>query len=334
MRSTADYQHYSSWQLALDDDFIRWVKEPGSGAEAFWEQFLQDYPGKAGAVEEARSLLLNYRFVPNAAAPEVVERIWGQLREQHSTGRRPAHVLHRGMVHRLGWYAAASLLLLIAGLFSYRYFNNTTTTVITGAGEIRRITFADGSQIMLNQQSRLSYRRYNAHAITLEGEAYFTVQKRPHAPAFTVHCSKGDIQVLGTSFNVKVRQQQVQVVLEQGAVQVTPWNATAAPVKMQPGEMVVMDDKGLRSKKVQTQWHTAWRSNQLVFTNAPVEEILGYLTDTYGWQFVIIAPLTLKDKRFNGTAPVSDPDLLLQKISTIYQLKMLRKADRIEVHGP
>jgi ferric-dicitrate binding protein FerR (iron transport regulator) len=98
---------------------------------------------------------------------------------------------------------------------------------------------------------------------------------------------------------------------------------------MQPGEMVVMDDNGTRSKKVNTQWHTAWRSNQLIFSNAPIGEIFAYLTDRYGWQFVIKLPITLSDKRFNGTAPASDPDLLLKKISTIYQLKMTHRSDTV-----
>jgi ferric-dicitrate binding protein FerR (iron transport regulator) len=329
MKTTADYQHYTTWQLALDDDFIRWVKTPDAGANAFWEQFLQNYPEKTATVREARSLLLHYRFAPSPADPAVIERIWNQLQAQQHNTRRPPHLPRRVMIRRLGWYAAASLLLLIAGIFGYRYFNNATAMIVTGPGEIRRITFPGGSQVTLNQRSRLFYHRYNAHTITLEGEAYFSIQKRPHAPAFTVRCSKGDIKVLGTSFNVRARQQQVQVVLEQGAVQVTPRAATAGPVKMQPGEMVVMDDKGLRSKRVQTQWHTAWRSNQLVFSNAPVEEILGYLTDTYGWRFVIKAPVTLTNKRFNGTAPAGNPDLLLQKISTIYQFKTIRRADTV-----
>jgi len=329
MRSTAFYQHHTTWQLALDDDFVRWVKTPDAGLNAFWEQFLQDYPEKAPTVQEARSLLLHYRFAQAPVEPAVVERIWQQLETQHDT----IHSRPRLMVKRLIWYAAASVLLVIAGLYSYRYFGNTATVIITKAGELRRVTFPDGSQIVLNQQSRLVYHRVSPHQVTLEGEAYFSVQTRPHAPVFTVRCNKGDIQVLGTAFNVKARQQQLQVVLEQGAVQVNPAKRDAHPVKMQPGEMVVMDDKGMRSKKVHTQWHTAWRSNQLVFSNAPVEEILGYLTDTYGWQFKVEAPVTLTNKRFNGTAPANDPDQLLQKISTIYQLKTIRQADTVIVDG-
>lgn len=323
MRTTAAYRSYTTWQLALDDDFIGWVKTPDPGSNAFWEQFLLDYPEKTATVQEARSLLLHYRFAQTPADPAVVERIWEQVQ-----ATRPA-AKQRPLILRLAWYAAASLILLIAGLFSYRYFSNTTVVVIAKAGEIRRISFPDGSQVLLNQQSRLTYQRHDPHKISLEGEAYFSVQQRPHAPVFTVRCSKGDIQVLGTTFNVKTRPQQLQVVLEQGAVQVSPAGAVTAAVKMQPGEMVVMDDKGTRSKKVNTQWHTAWRSNQLIFSNAPIGEIFAYLTDRYGWQFVIKLPITLSDKRFNGTAPASDPDLLLKKISTIYQLKTTHRSDTV-----
>lgn len=330
MKTTAYYQTYTTWQLTLDDDFIRWVKAPDAASSAFWEQFVKDYPEKAGAVHEARSLLLHYRFAQTPAEPAVVERIWEQLQAQH-TSIQATRRLQGTRLRRLAWYAAASLLLMIAGLFSYRYFTNTTVTVIARAGEIRRITFPDGSQVLLNQQSQLSYRRYAPHTIHLQGEAYFSVQQRPHAPVFTVRCSKGDIQVLGTTFNVKAGEQQVQVVLEQGAVQVNPAGAVTTPVKMKPGEMVVMDDKGLRSKQVNTQWHTAWRSNRLIFSNTPVAEIFAYLSDTYGWQFDISPDVTLSNKRFNGSAPANDPELLLKKISTIYQLKTTRKANTVYI---
>jgi len=327
MKTTAAYTTYTAWDLALDDDFIRWVKTPDAADNSFWEKFLADYPHKAAAVQEARALLLHYTFAPAPVDAVVVENIWQQLQLTRQN-IRPRSTL----VRRLGrqWrYAAAILLLITAGIFTYRHFRAVNTVVITGAGEMRRITFADGSQVVLNQQSRLRYNNRHPYTVQLEGEAYFTIQKSAHAPAFTVQCSRGNIQVLGTAFNVNTQQQLLKVVLEQGAVQVVPANPKLPAKKMQPGEMVTMDAQGLHTKRVHAAWHTAWRNNQLLFSDAPLADIFTYLTDVYGWQFVIQDPLTLANKRFNGTAPANTPGQLLEKISTIYQLKMERRADTV-----
>ncbi len=325
MKTPANYSDYTAWDLALDDDFVRWVKNPDTKDEAFWRQFLLDHPEKAGVINEARALLLHYSFVPAATDAAVVEDIWQRVQDfRQQQASRP--------VRRLApyWqYAAAVLVLLMAGFFSYRYFNPPLNLVATGPGEMRRVTFADGSQILLNQQSSLRYNSRHPYTVRLEGEAYFTVQKHGHAPAFTVRCMQGDIQVLGTSFNVNTQAQQLKVVLEQGAVQVVPLNRSIAAVKMQPGEMVVMDSISLRRKRVNTQWHTAWRNNQLIFTDAPLEEIFTYLADTQGWHFNIDEQVMLSNKRFNGTAPANAPALLLQKLSTIYQLTIIQRADTV-----
>jgi len=327
MKTIAAYSTYTAWDLALDDDFIRWVKTPDAAGDAFWEKFLAAYPQQADAVQQARTLLLHYTFTPTPADAVVVENIWQQLQQTAAElPQRPP------LLRRLGrqWrYAAAVLVLVMAGLFGYRYFSPVTTTITTAAGEMRRITFANGTQVVLNQRSRLQYNSRQPYKVQLQGEAYFTVQKRAGAPAFTVQCSRGDIQVLGTAFNVNTQQQHLKVVLEQGAVQVIPANHAWPAKKMQPGEMVTMDARGIHSKQVHAAWHSAWRSNRLVFTDAPLADIFSFLTDVYGWQFVTGREVTLTNKRFNGTAPANAPEQLLEKISTVYQLHMQHRADTI-----
>lgn len=327
MKTTAAYSTYTAWDLALDDDFIRWVKTPEAGDNAFWEQFLAVYPHKAAAVQQARALLLHYTFAPAQIDAAVVGNIWQQL-QQTQTGLQQ----RRPILRRLGrqWrYAAAVLILVMAGVFGYRYLRPVNTSIVTAAGEMRRITFANGTQVVLNQLSRLQYSSRHPYTVQLEGEAWFSVQKRAGAPAFTVQCSRGNIQVLGTAFNVNTQQRHLKVVLEQGAVQVIPANPAWPAKKMQPGEMMVMDAQGMRSKQVQAAWYTAWRNNRLAFTDAPLADIFTFLTDTYGWHFTIDRQLTLSNKRFNGTAPANAPELLLEKISTVYQLHTERRADTV-----
>ena len=66
--------------------------------------------------------------------------------------------------------------------------------------------------------------------LTLEGEAYFKVQK---GQTFSVNTTDGVVKVLGTHFNVKQRNNYFEVNCYEGLVSVTYNNET---VKLPPGK--------------------------------------------------------------------------------------------------
>lgn len=336
MKKTTDYKDYDRWSFLMDDDFVRWVKQPDPAADAHWQQVLQDHPEKAPLMEEARALLQYYRFEPAAIDPGTVEGIWQQVQYNYATHRaEETAVTKRFVIGRWWRYAAAVLLLVATAYYGYRYTTTREMVFATQAGEKRFITLPDGTGVALNQFSRLHYRKNwnssNIREVTLQGEAYFDVQQAHDVRPFQVRCEKGMIQVLGTSFNVRAREQTLQIVLEQGAVQLVPDTRSAAPVIMRPGDMLVLDNGGLHRKKVQANWYTAWRNSRLQFRDAPLSEVFAFLTDTYGWKFT--TNITLTNERFNGAAPADDPDLLLEKIATVYQLRITRNADSVSVQS-
>lgn len=326
---------YSLGDFLMDDEFVRWVKQPEGPLQVYWQQVMDACPHKVPLMQEARSLLLQYRFEPAPVAPGTADKIWQQVQYNYKAHQAVQPGKLRRLQTRWWRYAAAVLLLVAAGTYGYRLLNNRPVLVATKAGEVRSITLPDGSVVLLNQLSQLQYNpgwnRRAARNVKLEGEAYFTVQQRESQP-FTVQCSKGNIQVLGTSFNVKSGEKRLQVILEQGAVQLA--GTGGAAVKMEPGDMVVVDGRGTRRKKVNTAWHTAWRNNRLVFTDAPLQDIFSFLHDEYGWH--INSNITLTGKRFNGTAPAGDPDMLLEKLGTVYRLHIRRTQDSVWIttHKP
>jgi len=77
--------------------------------------------------------------------------------------------------------------------------------VIAKKGMRTKLLLADGSQVWLNSDSRLTYSNFQndtVRQVELEGEAYFDVVKNPARP-FIVHTSSMDVRVLGTAFDVK-----------------------------------------------------------------------------------------------------------------------------------
>jgi len=113
---------------------------------------------------------------------------------------------------------AASLLMLF-GLFTE--FNNQDTLIKTSFSEQKTVLLLDGSEVVLNAKSEISYLKNNwedKREILLKGEAYFKVKK---GSTFTVQTEYGTITVLGTQFNVNASNKYFEVTCYEGKVKVT-----------------------------------------------------------------------------------------------------------------
>ncbi len=95
---------------------------------------------------------------------------------------------------------AASLVLFIS--LNY-FFNANTTDYKTSFGEQKTVALLDGSDVVLNANSIISFNPKqwkNKRIVYLQGEAFFKVKK--DKKPFEVKTQNGTIQVLGTRFNV------------------------------------------------------------------------------------------------------------------------------------
>ncbi len=119
----------------------------------------------------------------------------------------------------LGWgMSIAASLLVLFGLFSM--FNNSEIIIGTANAEQKTIFLLDGSEVVLNAKSEISYYKeeWNANRVVkLTGEAFFKVKK---GSTFTVKTAYGDVMVLGTQFNVNAINDYFQVTCFEGKVKV------------------------------------------------------------------------------------------------------------------
>lgn len=115
---------------------------------------------------------------------------------------------------------AASFLLLIAAGF-YMLSGNSVQNITTQFAEQTTLELPDGSTVILNAQSSLSYNEKNwdeERLVVLEGQAYFKVET---GDQFTVKTTQGEVTVLGTQFNVNDRDGIFQVNCYEGKVSVS-----------------------------------------------------------------------------------------------------------------
>jgi transmembrane sensor len=127
---------------------------------------------------------------------------------------------------------AASILLLAT--LSYLAWQFTRTAepkkiaarYVSASQEIKKIILTDGSIIWLKGSSSLMYPEEftgNERQVTLRGEALFEVAKDPARP-FIIQCGELITTVLGTSFNIKASEKEIEVVVLTGKVSLASEN--------------------------------------------------------------------------------------------------------------
>lgn len=112
----------------------------------------------------------------------------------------------------------AASVVLFFGLFSI--LGNDIVTIETNYGEQKTIALLDGSEVIMNSKSTITYDEAewkSSRTLNLKGEAYFKVKK---GSKFTVVTDNGEVQVLGTQFNVNTVNDLFEVVCFEGKVSV------------------------------------------------------------------------------------------------------------------
>ena len=94
--------------------------------------------------------------------------------------------------------AAAIALICIVSWYAYEFWTPSSMQTINTLANRIEITLPDGSEVMLNHFSSLSYPKSfkgNQRDVTLSGEAFFNVTKNPKQP-FIVSAEMVKVQVL------------------------------------------------------------------------------------------------------------------------------------------
>lgn len=195
------------------------------------------------------------------------------------------------------WMAAAAVLILLS-VPAYLLLRERPAVdkkqllawnaVRTGQGETRRIILPDSSVVMLNAESVLSwpadFSSDTSRQVSLTGNAFFSVRKRPQQRNFTVHTQSLAIAVLGTEFNVNARTGATEVALVKGKVNVTRSGTSSVAAVLHPGEKIRLDtgNSKLIQSAMNSSLYSAWTENKWNFTRTRLDDILSLVQAYYG----------------------------------------------------
>lgn len=348
-RYMVNYQDYTTEELAADPWFRTWVKQPDAKSCQYWNNWLAAYPEKAALVQEARELVLLLNIKPITPPPGKADALWAGIQATQAeeaslmVGQRPYWSFMR--------VAAAVVLLIVSAWSAYHIVSNQSPeiSIETAYGESRNMTLPDGSEVLLNANSHLSYHddwdQRDVREVWLEGEAFFKVKKvsktegaaseiptqtNPKKIKFIVHSQDILVEVLGTEFSINNRRKETKVVLQSGEVKIKKDKQQAEEVVMKPGEMITYSRESGQLTKTQVDpiVQTSWKDKLLIFNKEPVGDILARIEDTYGIS-VQCENKSILERRFTGSMPTDSVGQFFTKLSKLYDLKIIRKENTI-----
>ena len=193
---------------------------------------------------------------------------------------------------------------------AYFLFFNTTATFETQLAQTKSVILPDSSKVLLNSESKLSFDEKNwadNRALTLDGEAYFKVQK---GQTFSVNTTAGIVQVLGTQFNVKERKNYFEVHCYEGLVSVKYHNET---IKLPPGKTFRVINGKIENVADYTAANPSWLQQESSFTKIPLDQVIAELERQYD---IKIKPQGIDtSKLFTGSFTHTDKDIALQAVT-------------------
>ena len=278
--------------------------------KSHFQRWMDEAPFRKKEIE-----LLQKSYLPdNTEVPEgQVQKAWNDVTAAIGNTKKEQAVTRGNSLRKFSLNilkAAAVLSLLFATYFIGRQLNlfriNSEAGLVikekvTDLGEKAIITMSDGTTVVLNADSKLTYpNNFSAERreLTLQGEAFFDVAHDSAKP-FIVHSGELSTTVLGTKFNVTAfpKEEKITISLVEGKVKVSNGKSNT------PDDVIVLKpmqelayDQGTNINTVDNfdlLERVGWKDNLLKFKNEPLESVLIKLERAYGIKF------ELTEKSFN-----------------------------------
>lgn len=236
--------------------------EASSEEEAILKQWLSDSANNQEEYNEMKEL---WSTVPSSASytPIDVDNEWAKFKNENLSSKTKVISLWSSKAFK---YAAILIIALFAGSI---YFNSSKT--YTSGDHKLVVNLNDGSTITLNTHTTLKVdRTFNwfSRNLNLDGEAFFEVAKNP-SKAFTIHSSKTNVQVLGTSFNFNTNGESPSVQVKTGRVAF--WSNTIKDTLiLTKGMEGKMNDGEIKSSPIQDVNFQSWVTGDFEFDQTPL----------------------------------------------------------------
>ena len=245
-------------------------------------------------------------------------------------------------VVKLNWLSnflkIAAILVILFGLWfvAAKQFTTPQNDVLTfksGNQPIEKI-LPDGTKILLSKNSEITYPKNfegDTREINLTGEGFFDVHHDATHP-FIIHTQGTDVKVLGTSFNVRAYNAQVQVLVKTGRVQFSKNNKQVILTKGQKGEILANVDTIIKSEISEVKIIVKENINSFVFNKMSLGEVAENLSKRFG-KNIKFSQDKIKNCKLTATFENEKLENIIAVIAETFNLKIDNQADMIILSG-
>ena len=178
--------------------------------------------------------------------------------------------------------AAALMILLFTSYFFIEIYN-PIITVVNSSQIDREVKLSDGSLVLLKKDSEIRYKEHfrNSRGVELKGEAFFKVAK-DSLKVFKVVTGSTTTKVLGTSFSIVEKEEDVEIFLYTGRVIVSV-KSKAESWGLIPGESFVYSGGKAYIKKFDNNLSFESGNQFIDINNLELEELFKFLKKRFDY---------------------------------------------------
>ncbi len=303
---------------------------------AMLKEWLKNNPQKS---EELFSLTLLWSKLDThkEVSDKVLSEKWNETKEKIKSS-------DKGIVRILRTYKKYAAIFILGALLpsltiAYQSFFSKekllSQVIQVPYGAKSTVTLPDGTEIILNAGSKLSYNAgygNRERSVFLDGEAYFKVTKDKHTP-FLVKTTDVTVKAYGTMFNVKCYKgdNTTETTLIEGSIGVELNNRKdGKEYYLKPNEQLIYhsgkdknNNRLILAKNINTQLYTSWINDKIQVRSISLKELTVKLQRKYNVT-IHIEDKELDSLKFTGILENETIEQILQvlKLSASIQYEI------------
>lgn len=213
---------------------------------------------------------------------------------------------------------------------AYWAWPQNPTTYSSDVGEIRRVTLADGSRLVLDTSSTVDVllAKHKRQVTLLGGRAHVEVAKDADRP-FSVEAADQQVIARGTVFDVALIDTGMQVLLTEGLVDVVGKSGTRN--SLIPGQRLSYADGGIRIDQPDPRKLAAWQTGRLIFDNDTLDNAVAQI-NRYDRRKIVLKDPAVRGYRVSGSYATGNTRLFAQSISQLLGIRLEETAGQILMH--
>lgn len=294
-----------------------------------------DNPDLPLAVQETLRAISGWQVPAAESTSEALHRLQQKLKQEENVPflRQSPEKGEAKRVSLRPWHYALAAAACLALFFVLRTLQPEQAIQLNApAGELLSFELPDQSSGQLNADSRITYNPHTwdkKRELYLHGEAFFEVRK---GATFTVHTEQGAVQVLGTAFNVFVRDSLFEVSCAHGKVAVTSpvdesqsWTLTKGKaLRIEGKQSIVLTEKSPEAI-------ASWKAGAFYYENIPFIRVLNELQRQFGVS-IVTGDASISQRMYTGFFSKEDLREALNTVSYPMGLTYTLEGNRVRLH--